>query len=256
MSAVAESLVKEKTATKAAESATDMITDVAANIEGMSEQQVLAEIPEITEANDQNNFMLGGLLARVRDEMWWQDKGYKQFFACTEELFGIKPRKARYLVEIYTNLVASGVKWNQVKVLGWTKLSRVSAILTKENVKDVVSHCKGLTTIQVEEYVKSLKGGKSTTEAAKDSPTAAVTTMTFKLHEDQKEIVRIALDAEKQASGTEYDTVALEHICTQYTEGTTGKPTITVADIKALGLEKACELLGDAFPDADITVSV
>ena len=39
---------------------------------------------------------------------------------------------------------------------------------------------------------------------------------TFKLHEDQKEIVEGALGLAKQKSGTAVDTVALELICQQF----------------------------------------
>jgi hypothetical protein len=52
--------------------------------------------------------------------------------------------------------------------------------------------------------------------SGENKPMSKTTCKTFKLHEDQKEIVEAALQNVKEKTGTAVDTVALEFICQQY----------------------------------------
>ena len=60
----------------------------------------------------------------------------------------------------------------------------------------------------------ALKAAAGTGDEVKEA--ATVTTITFKVHPDQKEIINQALEKAKQVIPTQVQTVALEGICQEY----------------------------------------
>ncbi|NIT54895.1 MAG: hypothetical protein GWN00_01205 [Aliifodinibius sp.] len=195
------------------------------SFEALTKTKALTLARELLEAKGSNDFRLGGVLSVIQANDYWSgtaDKNgekYDTFRRFMEEEFGLVYRKGMYLISTYNHLVDSGVPWATVENVGWTKLKEIAPIINLENVDEWVQRCADMTTNQLIEYIKSLKAAKKTTP----KETSDITTMTFKLHSDQRETVTEALDKAKEFNGTDVNAVALEYICMQYLEGGAGK---------------------------------
>lgn len=252
--------VKEKPDTSSAPSveADDLIVNVAHQVENLKEEKAFKLVPQLLDSIDKDYFMLGGVLSSIQAQGWYMDKSYENFRAYVETECGIQYRKAMYLISIYNGLVNSGVPWSKVSDLGWTKLKELAGILSPENVDEWVGYAKDMTTLQLQEYIKqksanAVAGGDApaTQTAAKvDEVKKSVTTMTFKVHPDQKETVKAALDKAKHETGTTVDTVALEHIALDFLSGTKLKNLPTLKELMTgKAAEEVLEVFGEVFPD-------
>jgi hypothetical protein len=162
-----------------------------------------------------------------------------------------------YLVGIYNGLVESGVPWNKVGHLGWTKLKELAEHLTVENVDEWVSIAEGMTALQLIEYISKQSEGTdaaNSTETAKDSA-KETTTMTFKLHKDQKETVEAALEKAMKQTGTEVKSAALEYIALDFLGGTQKVVNITEV-MKTRSLDEVLQALGEVFPTLAMQVTM
>jgi len=212
------SLLKTKTATK---TELDPISAIGNEIENLSGQQAMILVAELMAAAAQDSIRLGGALLRVREEQGFKADGYKSFESFVEEKHGMKRHKAFHLIKIYQALINvignySTLKWDDVKHLPWTKLRLIAPILTKENAKDWVAQAENMTFLQLKDAVSAAKYVDTCQHSDADPgppSTKKTTTKTFKLHEDQLEIVQAAIDQVKEETGTHVDTVALERIC-------------------------------------------
>jgi hypothetical protein len=240
----------------------DLIAQTVQSVETLSKDSAFSLVAELMESDGFNNFKLGGVLAKIYSESEWLGD-YPKFKDMLEVEFpGIKYRKAMYLIDIYTNLVNAKISWSKVGHLGWTKLKELAAILTQENVDEWVQKAEGLTVLQLIEAIKLYKlaqaGGVADIES--DEEIKKLTTMTFKVYEDQKETVKEALDKAKLESGTEFDNVAIESICMNYLSGavaakSSGGEGESLADkIKDTGFQDSILLISTLFPQFDITV--
>lgn len=237
---------------------TDLIQLTVNEVNNMERETAIALVPQLMNTIDHDYFRLGGILATVQQKGWALDGGYENFRQYVESEAGIQYRKAMYLVGIYNGLSASGVAWSQVKGLGWTMLKELASILTPENVDEWVEIAKSMTVMQVQEYIKTKSAGANKVDSSDYAAQADVkktSTITFKVHQDQKDAIREALDKNKHESGTEFDAVALENICIDYLAGDSklkGKKAPTLLELlKGLGTDKALEVFAEAFPDKD-----
>jgi len=242
----------------------DLIQATAHYVENLDQEAALREVHELHGDVEFSYFKLGGILAVIQDKGWFGD--HPNFKAWVEAETSLKYRKAAYLTSIYNGLLESGVTWNQVKCLGWSKLIKLLPILTAENADELVAKCFGLTVVQIGEYVKALiaagENGKAT------EPSTEVSVMTFKVHEDQKEVIKAAIEACKAKTSTESAAVALTYICTDYAAGPTkakkvsvdsaipaGDPEALLAKIFAeTGAIKVLGIFEKVFPNFNITV--
>lgn len=257
---------KKKVVKKPAEVAPmmkDELVALAHEIETLDMEQALAAINPLLESVNSSYIRIGGVLAVIRDNAWWQEEGYASFRDLLEKRFGLKYRKAAYWMQIYEDLINSGVAWNQVKTLGWCKLKEVSPVLTKENCAEWVAKAENLTVLQLHEVVKLAQANVSSGETEDVSPDGVETTTTtisFKVHKDQKETIRQALDKAKGETGTEFDAVALEGICMNYLAG--GKVTKkvkpkTLAEVfDGYSAEEVLQAFGQKWPDIDVEVTM
>lgn len=264
--AVAEKVVadaaQETVGTTESQSITDedQIVSIAKEIETIKEDKAFKLIPSLLEDSEKNQFKIGGLLARVRSEGWFQDKGFEDFGAFVEASYGIKYRKAMYLIENYNALVTSQVPWERVSKFGWAKLSEFVKHLTLENMDEWLEEIDGLTTDQIKALVKQKTKGVAAGLVGKDAKAEAVkvTSMTFKLHEDQKATVREALDLCKHQTGTEFDNVALEHICLEFLGGES--KLAKIPSLKELMVGKSAEevltIFGEVFPEVELEATI
>jgi hypothetical protein len=269
-SATAEMLKKKGPKAKAKQTVEGVVAEgiaqttlalLAESITSMDEEQAKETLTNLLENEGLNDFRLGGILARYQSNQdWWGDYGtFKEYV--TGEL-NLHYRKVMYLIEIYNVLVKHGIEWDIVKTIGWTKLQVICKVIDADNVKDWVSKAEVMTTIQLQAAVKAHKEGDGEEGPA---PNTDVTTMTFKVHPDQKDQIRMALDKAKEELNTDFDTVALEGICTGYLTGSVAPPAegeqaeLVVVPFTELVASKTPEEVLQAFgavwPEIDIVVT-
>jgi hypothetical protein len=238
----------------------DMIKDTVKEIENTKESKAFDTVPRLLNDIDQDYFKLGGYLSLIQNQGWFMSKGFETFKAWVEAESGLQYRKAIYLVAIYNGLSNSGVDWEKVKHLGWTKLKELASILTPENVDHWAAVAGELNVLQLIEHIRQATAApKIEGEAATSDTTAkTVVTMTFKLHEDQKATVRDALAKAKHETGTDVDSVALEAICIDFLGGESvlkAQPTLKEF-LSKVSAEEALNMISELHPDLDISVGV
>jgi hypothetical protein len=201
----------------------DLIDKTVKELSNLTESQADEELSK-TLAETENTytyFRLGGILSVIKAGNFIGE--HENFRAKVEAEFDMKYRKADYLIQIYENLVASGVKWNDVKSVGWTKLKEIAHLITKENVKEWVEKANSMNKDTLIKEVKLMEADDGEDISAKLSKAgkaeSVVTTMTFKVHADQKETIDEALTKAKELGETEANTVALEYICADFISG-------------------------------------
>lgn len=234
----------------------DVLSGTAVEVEKLTKSKALKLAPELINSTGINDFKLGGVLARIQEESWWEGGDHENFKDYVEGVLGLAYRKSMYLINIFDKLVEAGVSWSEVSSIGWSKLRFIVNHLTEKNASDWAKRCAKMNALQVQDYVKQLeeKKAKKGKTGAGDEPTiTAVSTMSFKVHADQKEMIREALDKKKEEIDTEFDAVALENMSIDYVEGTTGKSkkvtkSGVVEFLKTLGEEKAAALLISIYP--------
>lgn len=214
----------------------DQLLATAHAIEKMSAlEEVQAEIVALMQEEGLTDFRLGGLLQRA-SELVDLSEG-KTFRDYVQETFGLKYRKARYLIQIYNSLVEAGIAYEQVQKVTWTKLRVLVQILTAENVDEWVEKALSMNQKTLEATVKAaLEEG---VEGAAEAPVSNLKTKSFKLAEDQIEVVEAALDDIKQKANTEHNGVALEYMAQSYLGGGSASKKTDVALVAKLEKDKA-----------------
>ena len=253
-------LMKKAQEQVGAESETeDLIVKTVHEVENLEPNKAFDLVPKLLNSIDQDYFKLGGVLSVIQAQGWYMDRGYESFRAFVEGECGMHYRKAMYLISIYNGLVESGVEWNQVKHIGWTKLKELASILTPDNVAEWVAAAESMSVLQLQEYIKSKTEGVASDDTkAAEADVKKTTTMTFKLHDDQKQVVREALDKAKHETGTEYDSVALEHIALEFLGGTSklkSMPTLKEL-MQGKSPEDVLQIFGEVFPEVELTAEL
>lgn len=215
-----------------------------AALEGIKETEAKDLAGKLTEATDFTRFKLGGVMSTIQKKGWFgQQKSFRDYIEKERQM---DYRTIMYWVAIYNNLVTSGVSWDAVKTIPWTKLKEIAKVLTTENVEEWVKLAIENTTLQLKEIVKAHLAAKSDKDTGNVKDTPNVSTMTFKVHEDQKGIIGAAIEKAMEVASTEHKATALERICSDYMGGTDQS---LKARLAAAGLEKVAEALEAAFPE-------
>jgi hypothetical protein len=245
----------------------DPISQASHQIENLTASAARKMAAELVEAGEFELFRLGGVFSVVNNSKFFLEYGFQDFKAWVEAEHGIKYRKAHYLAAIYEYVIEFKLDWAKIQKLGWTKLKTLlnpaTQLVTQANMDEWIEKAENMTVLQLEDYIKAkTSDGQNAieTDAGK-----TVTTLTFKLHTDQKETIREALEKAKEMSGTQVDTVALQLIATEFL----GKPSAhqappasqtSVIDypvaFKAMGIMSVLEILDKAFPDVKIAVEM
>ncbi|QNJ59206.1 hypothetical protein [Vibrio phage vB_ValS_PJ32] len=249
----------------------DAIAETCQAIESLNAKEALPLAQQLIESNDYNEFKLGGILAVIDANAYWKESGSESFKEFIESEFNLHYRKAMYLMNIYNCLVESGVEWEQVKDLGWTKLKEICGKLTLENVDTWVELARKCTTVQLTAEIKNrdADGNPKEPKADKDpTDTPEVSTRTFQVHVEQKQTINDAVAKAKDEIETEHDNAAITHICEQFLQGKLGKKGSAAKakpwreQIKELhdkdedkALEEAVEYLAELYPELDFVVA-
>lgn len=199
------------------------IMQVAQDIESLKDQsEIETEISTLLASEGMNDFRLGGLMLKLLEVGTFPDNStFKDYIG---QRWGLKYRKARYLIELYNGLLKSGIAWEAVAGIGWSKVITLLPVLTKENVADWVEKAKQYNNDTLQATVKAAlagEGGANPKDA--DLQASKLKTLTFGVGPDQEELIKEAVDHAMQVGQTEHKGVALELICTEYLGNTTSK---------------------------------
>lgn len=255
----AKKTTKKKAAAAAvAEVAPDLIVETSSEIENLSKEEAYEQIPQLSDTVDFSYFRLGGVLAVVQGkESWWKDDGFDTFKEFIENKFGLQYRKAMYLIGIYGSIVESGVEWQKLSGIGWSKVKEIASIITVDNVDEWVEKAQMLTVLQLNEAVKQAKTGQLDKSDETPAESSGVTTFTVKVHPDQKATINAAIDKAKKDADTDYPGVALDAICMNFLSGAkVAKPKSLKELLKAYEAEDILKAFSELHPDVDITVSM
>ena len=229
----------------------DLIQHVAGEIESLTKIKAINEAEKLADTIETSYFRLGGVLNLIKTNSWFE--GYPDFDTFVFEKFGFQSRKASYLIQIYVNLVTKQIQYESVQHLGWTKLKDLAPVLTLDNLAEWVAKATPCTVLELQAMLKAVpNSGEATESKTKDD----IVKMTFKLKADQNTLVTSALQKAKGELSTEFDTVALEGICSGYLGGNSavskGYDLDTV--IKDTGIEVMLTRISELFPEFDINV--
>ena len=231
----------------------DVISDVAYTIENLKQNQAHQMLVELREQQELNTFKLGGVLSMIQEQGWFAPYGSFKEYVEQEHL--IRHRTALYWIRIYRSLLESGISWDKVKHLGWTKVKELAAVMTAENADEWIDIAEQQTALQLIETVKK-SIAEDEGEAPGSAPTKEVVNRSFKLHTDQRETVEAAIAKARELSGTSVDTVALEYICLEFLGGKhqPAKAVDLGEQLAKAGLDDALAAFEAAFPTVGLTL--
>jgi hypothetical protein len=239
----------------------DFPTLVSIDIDKITTEAEAVEVAmKLVEVGDYATYHLGGVFCKMIDENWYGE--HSDFRQTVEVDFGVKYRKAAYLMRIYRTITDKKISWEQIAGCGWTKLKELLPILTPANASKWAEKAKGMSTVALTDHVKNAlaKGKGNDPDAASDNP---VSTKTFKLHDDQKKVVMDAISDAKQKAGTEVDSVALELVCQDYLGASKPINPVSVAkkhfkDVAGTeaGLKLLLSLLDKHFGDVVVDLTI
>lgn len=236
----------------------DPIATTVHEMSELIESEVTPKAIRLLEDMEFNSFQLGGVLSRVQEMGWFGEHPNLKDYA--QETLGLKYRKAMYLIEIFDGLVELNIPWDKVKNVGWSKLRYLLPVLTAKNAAMWAKKAAEVNTMQLQEMVKEAQASNESVPS-EEPPATNVTTMSFKVHTDQRETITEAIKRAQEQSGTEVATVALEHICIEYLGAPdAGKVSLLKAFKKLkkdLGEEGLTEVFGafeKVWPEVELTV--
>jgi hypothetical protein len=226
---------------------TDKFAEIIQYVENLSESSAKELAGTLAEGTGFAEFKLGGILSRIQEEGWF--KPYSSFREYVEAEHGVKYRAAAYAIQIYNDLAKLNISYERVKEIQWTKLRTISGVLTQDNIEKMVAVAKKQTVVQLVETVKNMKNKDKKLSGAEDPSKTKV--VTFKLHGNQEAVIQAALEKAKEVGNTTVATQALEYICLDFMGSS--KASI-MEQLKQVGIDKAIEAFGEAFPDASLSL--
>jgi len=253
------------TAPIAGDEVVDPLEEAIVFSEQLGKAEAYKQVDEIRDSTTECDFRLGGVLSAIKKNKWYKDEGFDGFPEFVESRFGIHRRKASYLVKLYTDIAQSGVDWEKVKGIGWTKLKEIAPVLTEDNVESWVAFAMQNTTINIREHIKKIDNPAVLVNPG-EKPASNTSTLTFKVHDDQKSIIVEAIGVAQSQLGTDAKAVALDAICQNFLSGgatpdvaeaPANPPPVPLKDqLLAMGVEDAIDLVDACFPEIELTVGM
>lgn len=247
----------------------DASLDMISTVEQYSQDQALNAMNKALDSKGSLDFEFGGILSVIQANDYWVNSGYESFKDFVTNETGLKYRKAMYLIGIYNTLVTLELPFAEFSEVGWTKMRYMARILTKDNYRDWIERAKTLTVLElqqaIEQFLKEQAAGGGENKGS--GGTSNVSTMTFKVFEDQKEAINEGLDMAIEANGDDDKSKALTAVCVSYMESLLGKPAdtkdevmLTSPSLKVMmseaGYTTVFELIEELWPNLDITVEI
>lgn len=144
------------------------------NIGNLTKEEVIYLLTYLTDRMGKRFIMMGSLLSVIRKNKWYEP--YKTFMDFCDSSIGLTYRKSMYLIQIYENLITNHIPFDDIESsgLGYTKFVLISGHLTEDNYKSVIEWAKGVTTQQIEEFIKTQADlAKGFIKKVKDTETLA-----------------------------------------------------------------------------------
>ena len=191
--------------------------EITALVEGAESVLELAE--ELVEEGAELDYKLGGVLYHVRLSKEYQslDARYAEnggFGLYVKERLNVEYRKAMYLIDIYYKFNLFGIDAEKVKEIGWTKASKIAAVMSEDNAEELVELAEKSTVADLQDTIKEdyvEKGGSKTAGEKKKR-----VTFKFRLFEDQASLVTEVLNTVAKDMGVKDLSAAFEHIVAEW----------------------------------------
>lgn len=175
---------------------------------------------ELCEEGAALDYKIGGVLYHVRSTKAYQelDDKFKEnggFALYVKEHLNIEYRKAMYLLDIYYKFNLYGIDAAKVQELGWTKCSKIAAVMTEENAEELVALAEGNTVADLNDNIKE---SYSKSAAASQTPgeTRKKILFKFRLWQDQATGVSEVIQAAANKLGSKTLDDAFEHIVMEW----------------------------------------
>ena len=229
-----KTLSKAKMAQIALGSTVDPLTQAAQDIENLKDQtSIEGEIGTLLKDEGLIDFRLGGLLRRLMEVGTFPDNA--SFIDYIGERWGLKYRKARYMIELYNGLLKSGVAWETVAGLGWSKVIALLPVLTPENVAEWVEKANAYNVDTLQATVQAALATGDVAPKEDTLQASKLKTITFNVGPDQEDLIGEALKDAMKKGQTEHKGVALELICTEYLGSVSGMKPVAKTTLAGLG---------------------
>lgn len=188
--------------------------DILALIDGADILELASELVEEGAALD---YKLGGVLYHVRQSKAYQelDEAYKEnggFGLYVKDKLNIEYRKAMYLIDIYYKFNLFGIDAAKVQELGWTKCSKIAAVMTEENSGELVELAEGSSVSELNDAIKESYKEVGGTKGEKRKKIM----FKFRLWEDQASAVEEVINATAAAMGHKDISDTFEHIVMEW----------------------------------------
>jgi hypothetical protein len=233
----------------------DIIEKVQNVVENLDVEGAKQSLDQSSNVRGFSVFILGGILKTIHENQWYKDYGHAYFKDMIEQGVGISTSTAYDYIKIYSCLTESGVSWNDIEHIGWTKIRWFAKHLTQDNVDDWIKEAETKNVEELKKFVKEeadkvatvavlpkinpaamaevstqvdISPGDSSGENAVEDEDAKPPLVTeasaldtaklrqFKLYPEQEVAVNQALDHVKAELQTKHNGAALEGICIAY----------------------------------------
>lgn len=171
-------------------------------------------------------------MSRILFEVWDHDyarelgfPGMKEF---CEESLGLGYRKARYMINIAEAVEKSGIGWDRVTVIGWTRMREIASVLSRENAEEWLGVAETHSAAQLQDLVKR----RRLSSGAVIEGDVRLTNIHLRMTEDEAKPVLEAIENAKKEINTESVVSAMVHISYSYMMATSNGPVnMTVEDL-------------------------
>ena len=186
--------------------------------------------------------VLGGILLYLEENQFVADN--PAFGQYCNKRFGLRPKNARYLIQIFNWVRSANHSYSQVIGLGVSKLRLLERKIAPEAMIEMIEFASNATYPELRKQL-----GKSKEPVEDGSKWSA---RRFVFAPDQSENIEAAIQQAKEMAGTKYDSVALDLICTQFRTDP-GFPTIERVRqyLKSIGPDATSDLVKSADPGDD-----
>lgn len=193
--------------------------DVMAMVGEVETDEGLVELAK-DQADEANlaDYRLGGILYHIRvsglhkkiDEGIYdiKRKGWEKFI---QDKIGIEYRKAHYLIDIYTKFNKYGISGDVVAEIGWTKASKISAVMTGKNATKLVRIAQTSTVEELKEAIRQYKGDSEKNVVPK-------TTMKYRVDEDAGEALEEIFEQAEEYFDNDDHNVIFERIVVEWAQ--------------------------------------
>ena len=194
---------------------TDLFDRLKSEVEALDAEGLVGGIKQIADSTAADSIRLGAYLEHIRSNKLWKNEPYEaaSFAEFVEKYCDMHYRKAAYWCRTYRDLSKSGVPYDKLAHIGWSKLKEIAHVITESNFDQILKACESCTVVELQAYVANLLGDG---DSADPTTGTDVSVMAFKVHDDQRDSIDKAVNTAMKNVGTEHRSVALEHIAVAY----------------------------------------